>query len=326
MTIRRIISCAILLLLSASARADEPRWPTRPLTWIVPFSAGGATDVMARDIADKVSRQLGQQIIIENIGGAGGTIGATKAAKASSDGYTFLVGHLGYMAAAPSLYRQLGYDPVKDFDAVFRFPDTPMVLLVNRSSPYQTVGDLVSAARAHPGAINFANAGVGSTSHLIEALFASRAGVKFTAVAYKGIPPAVIDLMGGNVDAVFDQTNTALGNVAGDRLKAIAITATAPMPQYPDAKPLSEQGFPGFDAATWYGLYAPKGTPKVARQALYEAYVKAMADPQWRKAMSDRGIRLLPDAQYSPAAFAEFTAAEVEKWRKVIADAKIELN
>ena len=326
MPVRTVLAWATLLLMAVTAGAEEPRWPDRPLTWIVPFSAGGATDVMARDIADKVSRQLNQQIVIENIGGAGGTIGATKAARAPADGYTFLVGHLGYMAAAPALYHPLGYDPVKDFDAVFRFPDTPMVLLVNSSSRYQTVAELVSAAKEHPGAINFANAGVGSTSHLVEELFASRAGVKFTPVAYKGIPPAVLDLMGGTVDAVFDQTNTALGNVAGHRLKAIAITAKSPMPQYPDAKPLSEQGFPGFDAATWYGLYAPKGTPKVARQALYDAFVRAMADPQWRQAMSDRGIRLLPEPQYSPAALADHTAAEVEKWRKVIADANIRVN
>lgn len=326
MTIRRFVPCVILLLATALVRAEEPRWPTRPLTWIVPFSAGGATDVMARDIAEKVSRQLGQQIVVENIGGAGGTIGATKVAKASADGYTFLVGHLGYMAAAPALYPRLAYDPVNDFDAVFRFPDTPMVLLVNRSSPYRTVADLLSAARERPGAVNFANAGVGSTSHLVAALFASRAGVKFTAVPYKGIPAAITDLMGGSVDAVFDQSNTALGNVAGGRLKAIAITATSAMPQYPEAKPVSEQGFPGFDAATWYGLYGPKGTPKAARQALYEAYVRAMADGQWRKVMSERGIRLLPDAQYSSAALAEHTAAEVKQWRRVIADANIELN
>jgi tripartite-type tricarboxylate transporter receptor subunit TctC len=315
-----------LCLLAASASAQVASWPSRPLTWIVPFTAGGATDVMARDIAMRVSKEIGQQIVIENLGGAGGTVGAAKAAKAPADGYTYLVGHLGYMAAAPSLYRKLAYDPVKDFDTVFRFPDTPMVLLVNKTSPYKTTRDLLDAAKRSPGRLTLGHAGVGSVSQLVGALFASKAGVKFTEIPYKGVPPAIVDLIGGRVDAVFDQSNTAMRNASNGPLSAIAVTSAASMPLYPDAQPLAAGGFPGFEASTWYGLYAPKGTPAVALQALYKGYIKAMSDPLWRKTMTDNGIRLLPDAQYAPQAFAQHTADEIEKWRKVIAEAAIRID
>ena len=197
---------------------------------------------MARDIAEKVGKQIGQTVIIENAAGAGGTIGATKAARAQPDGYTFLVGHMGYMGAGPSLYKKLNYDPVKSFEAVFRFPDTPLVLLVGPSSPYKNAADLIAAAKANPGKINFGHAGVGSTSHLIAALFASKAGIEVTQVAYKGAAPAMNDLMGGQVDAMFDQSNTALPQVQSGRLKALALTSLTPMPQqYPGVSPLAEK-------------------------------------------------------------------------------------
>lgn len=319
--------CAALALLGATHLAQAQAWPAKTLTWIVPFAAGGPTDAMARDIADKVSQQIGQQIIIENAGGAGGTIGAGKAARSEPDGYTFLVGHMGYMGAAPSLYKKLTYDPVKDFEAVFRFPDTPLVLLVPKASPYKTAADLIAAAKAKPGVLNFGNAGVGSTSHLIAALFESKAGIDVTPVPYKGAAPAMNDLIAGQVDAMFDQSNTALPQVAGGRLNALALTSLTPMPQqYPNVPALAEKTLPGFEAATWYGLYAPKGTPKEVVQKLHQAYLKALTDKAWLETMSDKGIHLLPEAQYGPEAFAKHTAAEVEKWRKVAAEAKIQID
>ncbi len=320
-------TAAAVALLAATQFAQAQAWPAKSLTWIVPFAAGGPTDAMARDIADKVSRQIGQPIIIENVAGAGGTIGAAKAAKASPDGYTFLVGHLGYMGAGPALYKKLSYSPVKDFEAVFRFPDTPLVLLVGRNSPYKSADELIAAAKAEPGKINFSNAGVGSTSHLIAALFSSRAGITTTQVAYKGAGPAINDLIGGQVDAMFDQSNTALPQVQGGRLKAIALTSLTPMPQqYPGVAPLAEKALPGFEAATWYGLYAPKGTSGDIVQKMHQAYLKALADKTWTDRMTGQGIHLLPQAQYAPEAFAKFTAAEIQRWSKVVADAKIQLD
>jgi len=234
---------------------------------------------------------------------------------------------MGYMGAAPSLYKKLTYDPVKDFEAVFRFPDTPLVLLVPEASPYKTAADLIAAAKAKPGALNFGNAGVGSTSHLIAALFESKAGIDVTPVPYKGAAPAMNDLIAGQVDAMFDQSNTALPQVAGGRLKALALTSLTPMPQqYPNVPALAEKTLPGFEAATWYGLYAPKGTPKEVVQKLHQAYLKALTDKAWLETMSDKGIHLLPEAQYAPEAFAKHTAAEVEKWRKVAAEAKIQID
>lgn len=320
-------TAAAVAVLAATQFAHAQAWPTKNLTWIVPFAAGGPTDAMARDIADKVSRQIGKPIVIDNVAGAGGTIGATKAAKASPDGYTFLVGHLGYMGAGPALYKKLGYDPVKSFETVFRFPDTPLVLLVGKSSPYKTADELIAAAKANPGKVNFSNAGVGSTSHLIAALFSARAAIDVTQVAYKGAGPAINDLIGGQVDAMFDQSNTALPQVQGGRLNAIALTSLTPMPQqFPGAAPLAEKALPGFEAATWYGLYAPKGTPGDIVQKMHQAYLKALTDKAWTDRMVSQGISLLPQAQYAPDAFAKFTAAEVQRWGKVVADAKIQLN
>ena len=212
------------LTVHSTGQAQQTHWPAKPVTWIVPFAAGGPTDAMARDIADRTGKQLGQTILIENVPGAGGTIGSTKAARSAPDGYTFLVGHMGYMAAAPALYKKLSYDPVKDFEAVFRFPDTPMVLMVSAQSPFKDAAALVAHAKAHPGQLNFSNAGVGSASHLVAALFASKAGIRITSVAYKGAGPALNDLMGGQVDAMFDQTNTALPQL-GPRVRAVGLTS-----------------------------------------------------------------------------------------------------
>ena len=318
---------AAAAVLCATQLAHAQAWPTKTVTWIVPFAAGGPTDAMARDIADKVGKQIGQTVIIENAAGAGGTIGAAKAARASADGYTFLVGHMGYMGAGPSLYKKLSYDPVKDFEAVFRFPDTPLVLLVPTSSPYKTASDRIADAKAKPGKINFGNAGVGSTSHLIAALFEAKAGIDVTQVSYKGAGPAINDLIGGQVQAMFDQSNTALPQVAGGRLRAIALTSLTPMQQqYPGVPTLAEKAIPGFEAATWYGLYAPKGTPRDIVQKMHQAYLKALQDKEWTKRMTTQGINLLPEAQYAPDAFAKHTAAEVERWRKVTTDAKIQID
>ncbi|MEY5097941.1 MAG: hypothetical protein RJA36_660 [Pseudomonadota bacterium] len=316
-----------IALLVATQFAHAQAWPTRNLTWIVPFAAGGPTDAMARDIADKVGKQIGQTIIIENAPGAGGTIGAAKVARAQADGYTFLVGHMGYMGAGPALYKKLSYDPVKDFQAVFRFPDTPLVLLVGKNSPYKTAADLIAAAKAKPGKINFGNAGAGSTSHLIAALFEAKAGIDVTSIAYKGAAPALNDLISGQVDAMFDQSNTALPQVQGGRLNAIALTSLTPMPQqYPGVAPLADKALPGFEAATWYGLYAPRGTSGDIVQKMHHAYLKALSDKTWTARLVSQGVNLLPEAQYAPDAFARHTATEVERWRKVVTDAKIQID
>jgi len=319
MVLKAILGFAVAL----SAFSAAAQWPARPMTWVVPFAAGGATDVMAREIAQRVGDNLKQAILIENVPGAGGTLGSAKVAKAPGDGYTFLVGHLGYIAAAPSMYKHLSYQPMVDLVPVVRFPDTPLVIVVSAGSRFKTLPDLIEYARQNPGKLNVANAGVGSTSHLIGTLFASRLNIKTTDVPYKGIAPAVTDLIGGSVDVIFDQTNTALGYVTAGKVRALAVTSAVAMPQYPEAKPVADV-LPGFEAATWYGLYAPKGTPPDIIEAVHQAYLKAIADPRWQASLSAKGMRLLPTADYSPARFGAFTTAEIERWRTVVRQAGIE--
>ena len=316
-----LAACAAIFASAAFAQ-----YPERPITWIVPFAAGGATDTLARQFAERMSRGARQPIIVENVAGAGGTVGATKVAKAKPDGYTFLVGHVGYMAAAPSLYKQLGYDPVKDFDAVVRFPDTPMVLICGPAHRLHNVRNLIEFARANPGKLNFGNAGVGSAGHLTAALFASEIKADIVHVAYKGNAPAVTDVMGGLIDCMFDQSNTALPQVRGGKVSAIATTSRTRIPQMPDVPTLDESGIPGFEATTWYGIYAPRGTPREAIQLAVAQFNEAMADEAFTARMVEQGYVLIPPEQRGPEALAAHTKREVERWKKVVAAAGIPAN
>lgn len=312
------------LALSSSLPAmAQDAYPSRAMTWIVPFAAGGPTDAMARNIANRLSQELKQTILVENAGGAGGTIGAAKAARSAPDGYTFLVGHVGYMAAAPAMYKSLTYDPVDDFKPVFRFPDTPLVLLVGEESPFSTTQELIAFGQKNPGKLNFSNAGVGSTSHLVAAMFASRAKMEVTPVAYKGAGPALNDLMGGQVDAMFDQTNTALPQTRGGKVRALGLTSPERMAQFPDVPAMSEGAIPDFQVSTWYGLYAPKGTPDDVVKRVFKAYEVALQDASFTQKMVEQGIVVLPAEQTAPEAFAAHTRSEVKKWAAVIRQAGI---
>jgi tripartite-type tricarboxylate transporter receptor subunit TctC len=303
-----IVAAALTLGLALPcASAWAQAWPAKPITWVVPFAAGGPTDALARHIADRVGRELKQAIIIDNSPGAGGTVGSAKVAKTKNDGYTFLVGHMGYMGAAPALYKKLNYDPVKDFEAVFRFPDTPLVLMVRNEHPAKNIKELVDFAKKNPEKVFISNAGVGSSSHLIAALFASASGIKVTQVAYKGAGPALIDVIGGQVDGMFDQTNTAL-------------------PQLKDVPTLSETVIPGFEASTWYGIYAPKGTPKDILDKMQNAYLQVMKDKDYTGKMAAQAIQMLPASDYTGAALAKHTESEVARWRAVAARSGLSLD
>lgn len=316
---------ALASVFVTSANAQET-YPSSPVTWVVPFSAGGPTDALARLIAQRVSEELGQNILIENVQGAGGTIGAGRVANAEPDGQTFLVGHLGYMAAAPSMYPTLPYDPVEDLTPVFRFPDTPLVLLVGPQSPYDSVDALIAFGRENPDTLMFSNAGIGSTSHLVAAMFAAEAEIDITPIPYPGAGPALTDLVGGRVDAMFDQTNTALAQVEGGQVRALGITSAEENDKFPGVAPIGAQALPGFDVATWYGIYAPAGTPDAMIETMYEAYSAAMQDTAFTDRLVDLGIVLLPPESYAPAALGEHTRAEVERWRGVIEEAGITIE
>jgi tripartite-type tricarboxylate transporter receptor subunit TctC len=322
----KLLRLLTLLAAAVSMNALAQGYPERPITFVVPFAAGGATDTLARQFAERMSRGARQTIIVENIAGAGGTVGATRVAKSKPDGYTFLVGHVGYMAAAPGLYKQLAYDPVQDFDAVARFPDTPMVLIAAKSGKHQRIESLVDFARRNPGKLNIANAGVGSAGHLVAALFASALKLDVVHVSYKGNAPALTDILGGQVDGMFDQSNTALPQVRGEKVVALATTSKERLPQMPDVPTLSETLLPGFEAATWYGIYAPKGTPREAIAWLVARFNETMQDAAFTSKMVEQGYVLIRPELRGPEALAAHTRKEVELWNKVISDAGIPPN
>ena len=319
-----ICGAALPALLAGSALAQA--YPARAVTFVVPFAAGGATDVLARQFAERMGRTFGQTIVVENVAGAGGTVGAARVAKAKPDGYTFLVGHMGYMAAAVGLYAKLPYDPVQEFDAVARFPDTPMVLIAGRGAGFTDVRGLIERAKQNPGKINFGNAGVGSAGHLVASLFASTAGIDVASISYKGNAPAIVDIMGGQIHAMFDQSNSALPHVKAQKVLAVAITSRQRMPQYADVPTLHEAGLTGFDAATWYGIYAPRGTPRTAIDRMHAQFIEAMQDKAFTGRLVEDGYQLLDPKITTGQALAAHTRAEVERWKKVIADAKIPVN
>jgi tripartite-type tricarboxylate transporter receptor subunit TctC len=319
------VSVLVLVLISTLAIAQSD-YPNRPITWVVPFVAGGPTDALARSIADVTGKQIGQSIIIDNVPGAGGTIGATKVARATPDGYTFLVGHMGYMGAAPALYKKLSYDPVADFEATFRFPDTPLVLMVRNNHPAKNVKELYDYAKKNPDQVFLGNAGLGSSSHLIAALVANSAGVDVKHVPYKGAGPALIDVVGGQIDGMYDQTNTAFPQITENRVRALAVTSKNRLPQLKDVPTLNETILPGFEASTWYGIYAPKGTPKPIVEKMQNAFLKAMKDKAYTDKLQSQAIQLLPEQQYLGTSLAKHTEAEVARWKAVAAKSNIAMD
>ena len=324
MLLKRTFLATLVALCATGAFAQT--YPTKPISWVVPFAAGGPTDALARHIADRVGKELRQAIVIENAPGAGGTVGAAKVARANPDGYTMLVGHMGYMGAAPALYKKLSYDPIKDFDAVFRFPDTPLVLMVRKDHPAKDIKSFVEFGKQNPGKLTIGNAGVGSSSHLIAALVANSVETKVTMVPYRGAGPALIDVIGGQTDGMYDQTNTALPQIREGKVRAIAVTSKVRLPQLKDVPTLAETVVPGFEASTWYGIYAPKGTPKDATTKVQNAYLKVMADKTFTGKMAEQAIQMLPPEQYTGAAFAKHTEAEVTRWRYVAAKSGLTLD
>ena len=322
----KLLFRAVVASVALASALAHAQYPERPITWVVPFAAGGATDTLARQFAERMGKGARHPIVVENVAGAGGTVGATKVAKAKPDGYTFLVGHMGYMGAAPGLYKALPYDPTQDFDAVARFPDTPMVLICAKGHPRGNIDNLIEYGRAKPARLNFANAGVGSAGHLTAALFASAVKVDIMHVAYKGNAPAVTDIIGGRVDCMFDQSNTALPQVRGGKVDALVATSRERLPQMADVPTLNETAAPGFDASTWYGIYAPRGTPRDAIDWMVARMDETMKDGAFTSKMVEQGYVLVSPQQRGPLALAEHTRREVARWKKVIVDARIPQN
>ena len=311
-----LISTALLL---AAATAAQAEYPDKPITVVVPFAAGGPTDKVARDLGDVLRKQLNQTIIIENVGGAGGTLGAAKVAKASSDGYTVLLHHIG-MATAPALYRKLPYDTLTDFEYIGMINEVPMTLIGRSTLPANNFAELRKWIDANKGKINLANAGLGAASHLCGLLFQQAVAVDMTTVPYKGTAPAMTDLLGGQVDLMCDQTTNTTQQIESGKVKAFGVTTSKRLstPALAKLPTLDESGLKGFNVAIWHGMYAPKGTPKAVIDKLNAALRAALKDPEFIKREEALGAVVITDARLSGAEHKKFVEAEINKWGPAI--------
>lgn len=300
---------------TASARAND--YPTRPITMVVPFAAGGPTDAVGRVIARAMSTTLGKQIIIENITGAGGILGRAKTASAAPDGYTLLLGGLG-MSTSATLYRKLPYDPVEAFDTIGLFANTPMVVLARKDMPAPDVGAFFDYVRTNKDRVNLGHGGLGSGSHICGLVLMSALQAKPTTVPYRGSGPAMLDLMAGHVDVLCDQTTTAVPPMRDGSIKGYAVTTKKRVPMIPDLPTLSEAGLPGIEIDNWAGMFTTKGTPKLIVDKLAAALRAAISEPDIVKKLAEFGaVPERPDT-VTPEAFAAFFRGDVARWAPII--------
>ena len=296
------------------------QYPEKPVTIVVPFAAGGPTDKVARDFAEAVRKPLGgATVVVENVGGAGGTLGAGKVAKAAPDGYTLLLFHIG-MATTPGLYRKLNYNVLDDFEYVGMINDVPMTLLGRKTLPAANYADFAKWINDNKGKVNLANAGLGSASHLCGLMFQNAIKVDMTTVPYKGTAPAMNDLLGGQVDIMCDQTTNTTGQIAAGAVNAYAVTTSKRVntPVLGKLPTLDEVGLKGFNVSIWHGLYAPKGTPKAVLDKINTALKAALKDPDFIKRQEALGAVVVTDNRVNPADHKKFVEAEMNKWGAVI--------
>jgi tripartite-type tricarboxylate transporter receptor subunit TctC len=299
-----------------SAFAQGAAYPSRPVRIIVPFTAGGTTDIFARLVGDKLSQALGQQFIIDNRGGAGGNIGADAVAKADPDGYTLVMGTVGTHAINPSLYAKMPYDALADFAPVAYVAGVPNLMVVSpRKVKATTVQDFIAEAKAAPGRFTMASSGNGTSIHLSGELFKQMTGVEMPHVPYRGSGPAVNDLIGGQVDVMFDNLPSSIEQVRAGNLRALAVTSAQRSPAIPDKPTLAEAGLPGFEASSWFALFAPKGTPPAVVSRLNQEVRKALETPELQKRFAELGGEIKP---MSPDELMTYVKSEHEKWAKVV--------
>ena len=309
---------ASLLALAAGAALAE--YPDKPVTIVVPFTAGGPTDKVARDLAEAMRKSMGgQPVIIDNVGGAGGTLGANKVAKAAPDGYTLLLHHIG-MSTSPALYRSLPYKTLDDFEYLGMVNEVPMTLIGKPTLPATTYAELAKWLDANKGKINLGNAGLGAASHLCGLLFQSTVKIDMTTVPYKGTAPAMNDLLGGQIDLMCDQTTNTTGQIEAGKVRAYAVTTSKRLttPALKGLPTLDEVGLKGFNVSIWHGLYAPKGTPKAVTDKINTALRAALKDADFVKNEEKLGAVIVTDARLSGAEHKKFVEAEIAKWGPVI--------
>ena len=316
---RQILAALFATTVAAGAAA----YPDKPVTIVVPFAAGGPTDKSARDLAEVLRKALNNQtVIVENVGGAGGTLGAAKVAKAAPDGYTLLLHHIG-LATAPALYRKLPYDTLGDFEYLGMISDVPMTLIGRSTLPANNFAELRKWMADNKGKINLANAGLGAASHLCGLLFQQATAVDMTTVPYKGTAPAMTDLLGGQVDLMCDQTTNTTTQIEAGKVKAYAVTTTRPLatPALRNLPTLDAVGLKGFNVVVWQGLYAPKGTPKPVLDQLNAALRQALKDPEFIKRQEAMGAVVVTDSRLNPADHKRLVESEIAKWGPIIKSA-----
>lgn len=309
------------LLGGTSALAQA--YPTKPVTIIVPFAAGGTTDILARIIGQALTAELGQSVVVDNRAGAGGNFGDQAAAKAAPDGHTLFMGTVGTHAINASLYKKMPFDPVKDFAPLTRVANVPNLLVANPAQPYKSVKDLIAYAKANPGKVNFGSSGNGSSIHLSGELFKSLAKVDMQHVPYKGSAPAVTDLLGNQIGIMFDNMPSAIQHVRSGSLVPLAVTTAKRSPELPNVPTIAEAGVPGYEATSWFGMFAPAGTPAPVLAKLNAAIVKVLAQPDVKKKINEQGAEVYSE---TPEQFAAFIQAESVKWGKVVKESGASLD
>jgi tripartite-type tricarboxylate transporter receptor subunit TctC len=309
-----------LILALGCAATQAQAWPDKPVTLVVPFPPGGSTDTVARAIAPKLQQALGGTFVVDNKPGAGGTIGAAQVARAPADGSTFLVTSLGPLVIGPHLIKNVPYDTLKDFDTLTVAVQAPNVLVVPASSPHKSVADVIAFHKAKPGTMTFASSGNGSSDHLTAELFWQQTGTRGSHIPYKGGAPAVQDLLGGQVDASFQNVNAVVSHINAGKLRALAVTGEKRSAVLPNVPTLSEAGVKNVDVYSWQAIVAPKGLPPSVRTKMHEAVVAALGDAQVKQRFTDLGFEIVAN---TPAQFASFQQREFARWKQVIETGKI---
>src|SRR6516162_4455931 len=318
---RRLSLALLALVIGALAgTAKAAPYPDRPVKILVGFSAGGGTDVAARVMAQKLTDALGQTVVVENRPGVSGMLAAEAAAKATPDGYTLMMGSQTTLAVAPALYRKFSIDAARDFAGVAMAGVSPLVLVVHPSSPAQSVKDLIARAKAQPGSLNFGSGGLGTTPHMAGELFSIQAGIKLVHVAYRGEAPAINDLLGGQIPMMFANLSAVIGNVKAGSLRALAVTSAQRAATAPEIPTIAEVALPGFDAATWFALVAPAGTPRDVVARLNSQVTRLVGQAEVRQRFADLGMTI---GAGTPDALDGYVKSEIAKWSKVIKDADI---
>lgn len=318
-----LLACAAAATLGAGTQAfSQAAFPDKPVSLVVPFAAGGPTDVVARMIAIPMGKALGQTVLVENTVGAGGTIAATRVARAAPNGYTLFIHHMG-MATAPALYRKLSFDPLKDFEYIGQVVDVPMTLLARKDFPAANFAELQTYLKTNGKKVSLANAGLGAVSHLCGLLFMSQIGVELNTIPYKGTGPAMNDLLGGQVDLLCDQTTQTVPLIKDGRVKVYGVTSLNRLSALPDVPTLNEQGLKGFEVKVWHGMYAPKGTPAPVLDKINAALRTAMQDPMVKQRLAELSSDIPSMDKISPAGLKTHLDAEITKWAPVIMKAGI---